>query len=141
MLPARELYSAGLFAFALGALAGLGAHWWFRNQRFVSTALCLTALTGSVLEGAAALGSLWFGSHLAWSISSGIPNLTYEVRLDPLGSFFLLTLSLLAVSVCVYSFGYWKHGGSHSSAFSGSLLNLLLARSLSSSPPATSCSS
>ncbi len=126
MWPVRELYSTGLVVLSLGAVGGLAAHWWARTLRGISAALCVTALAGSMLEGAAALGSLVFGVDLAWSLPSGIPDLNYAVRLDALGSFFLLTLSLLGVAVSLYSIGYWKHGHAGRSGFSGSLLNLLL---------------
>ncbi|MCL4852142.1 MAG: hypothetical protein KJZ78_12275, partial [Bryobacteraceae bacterium] len=63
---------------------------------------------------------------LAWSYPSGVPYLHYTVRLDPLASFFLLILSLLAASVSAYSAGYWKHSSGKNPALSCALLNLLL---------------
>jgi len=120
MWPTLELYSAGLCLLTLGTAGGLAAHWLARTAPFISRLLCFTALAASLLEGAAAAGSLWFGTTVSWSSASAVPNLNYTIRLDPLGSFFLLTLAVLGVGVAVYSIGY------SNSAFSGALLNLLL---------------
>src|SRR5438552_6380634 len=124
----RELYTAGLFTFAFGAVGGIASHYGGRTAPWVSRLFCGAALVGALLEGGAAVGGLSGGSELAWSLPSGVPYLNYIVRLDPLSSFFLLTLSLLAASVAVFSFGYWRHGvAGKNPALSGSLLNLLLA--------------
>src|SRR6266536_2382102 len=123
----RELYTAGLSTFAFGAAGGIACHYGGRTAPWVSRLFCFTALVGALLEGGAAVGGM-SGSELAWSLPSGVPYLHYIVRLDPLSSFFLLTLSLLAASVTVFSFGYWRHGAAGKNpALSGSLLNLLLA--------------
>jgi len=125
MWPTRELYTAGLLVFAIGALDGIACHWWARTASWTSRLFCGSALIGAVLVGGAGLGGLLNGSELSWSLPSGVPYLNCVVRIDPLSSFFLLTLSLLAASVAVYSLGYLKHG--RNSALSCSLLNLLLA--------------
>src|SRR5947199_19881 len=100
----RELYTAGLIAYALGVVSG---RYW-------------PALVGALLELAASVGALALGADLAWSLPSAVPYLNYEVRLDPLSAYFNLTLSLLAVAVAIYSFGYAKGRSG------GSLMNLLL---------------
>src|SRR5438552_181832 len=136
MSVTRELYTAGLFTFAFGAVggmasdiaSGISSQYRGRTAPWVSRLLCFTALVGALLEGVAAVGGMSSGSELAWSLPSGVPYLHYIVRLDPLSSFFLLTLSLLAAGVAVFSFGYWRHGvAGKNPALSGSLLNLLLA--------------
>src|SRR3989442_6217600 len=124
----RELYTAGLFTFAFGAAGGIACHFGGRTAPWVSRLFCFTALVGALLEGGAAVGGLSGGPELAWSLPSGVPYLHYIVRLDPLSSFFLLTLSFLAAGVAVFSFGYWGHGAAGKNpALSGCLLNLLLA--------------
>src|SRR5205807_4565694 len=66
-------------------------------------------------------------SELAWSFPSGVPYLQYGIRLDPLGSFFLMTLSVLAAGIGVYSVEYLKHGpAGRNPGLSCALLNLLL---------------
>ncbi|MCX6625845.1 MAG: proton-conducting transporter membrane subunit, partial [Acidobacteria bacterium] len=128
MWPTRELYSAGLLVFAFGAAAGMASHWWARSARWVSWLYCSTALVGALLEGGASAGGLIHDSELSWTLRSGVPYLSYVVRLDALSSFFLLTLSLLAACVAIYSLGYLRHGISGKSpALVCSLLNLLLA--------------
>src|SRR5436189_1465625 len=128
MWPTRELYCAGLFIFAFGAIGGIASHFWLRSGPWVRWLFCGAALVGALLEAGAALGGLLTGSELAWVVPSGVPYISYSVRLDPLASFFLLTLSILAASVAVYSVGYLTHGpAGENPALSCSLLNLLLA--------------
>jgi hydrogenase-4 component B len=96
-----SLYSAGLIAYALGIIGGFPGR--------------VLALLGALLELAASITALLQPNDTAWSLPSGVPYLTYSVRLDPLSSYFLLALSILAVAVAIYSFGY-----------KGPQLNLLL---------------
>jgi hydrogenase-4 component B len=73
------------------------------------------------------MGALFASAELDWVLSSGVPYLSYTVRLDPLSAYFNLTLSLLAASVSVYSFGYIGGPPSRKSAGSfGFFFNLLL---------------
>src|SRR5689334_1319047 len=97
----QGLYTAGLIAYAVGIFGGVPGRW--------------LALAGALAELGASAGALWQGGELAWTLPSGVPYLTYSVRLDPLSAYFLLALSILAVAVAVYSFGY-----------KGPSLNLLL---------------
>lgn len=128
MWPTRELYTAGLCAFAVGAAGGLASHFWRRTSPKISWLFCCTALVGALLEAGAALGSLLYGSDITWILPSGVPYVSYAVRLDALASFFLLTLSILTASVAVYSIGYLRHGvAGRNPALFCSLLNLLLA--------------
>ena len=127
-MPIRELYTAGLIAFVLAGAGGIASHCWRLPARASLWLLCSAALAGALLEAGAALGVLTGGAEVSWSYPSGVPYLHYIVRLDPLSSFFLLTLSLLAAGVAIYSFGYLKHGvPGKNPALSGALLNLLLA--------------
>jgi len=128
MWPARELYIAGLIAFAFGAAGGFASHCWARTGRWVLLLFCGSALTGALLEAFAAMGGLLSGADVAWNLPSGIPYISCSIRLDSMALFFLLTLSILAASVAVYSVGYLKHGAAGKNpALSSALLNLLLA--------------
>jgi formate hydrogenlyase subunit 3/multisubunit Na+/H+ antiporter MnhD subunit len=104
--PARELFLAGLLAYASGMGAGLAGHAWRRTAAWLPKLLCLLSLSGALLELAASIAALFSRVAPAWSLSSGIPYIDYSVRLDPLSAYFTLALSLLAASASVYSFGY-----------------------------------
>jgi hydrogenase-4 component B len=108
-----QLFMAGLAAYTLGMALGLA--------RFGKLP-CFLSLAGSLVELAAAVTALFSPSTLAWSLPSGIPYLTYSVRLDPLSAYFLLALSLLAAAVSLYSLGYLRRSAGLFCFF----LNLLL---------------
>ena len=58
------------------------------------------------------------------SVPSTLPLLTFAIRLDPLASFFLFTISLVSLSASVYALGYVsKYYGRASIALLGSLFN------------------
>jgi hydrogenase-4 component B len=125
MWPTRELYGAGLLVFAFGAMGGAAVRLWRREAAWPLWLLCSTALLGALLEAGASLAGLSGGSP-EWLLQSGVPYLRYTVRLDPLSSFFLLTFSVLAISVAIYSFSYWKQGiGERTTVLTHPLLNLL----------------
>jgi hydrogenase-4 component B len=126
--PVHEFYAAGLIAYALGAAGGFAAHLRGFAASWAARALCGIALVGALLEGAAAAGGLIYGIDSTRVLPCGVPYLRYVVRIDPLSSLFLLTLSLLAASVSIYSMGYLSHGVSGKNpAPHCSLLNVLLA--------------
>jgi hydrogenase-4 component B len=91
-MPVRELYTAGLIAYALGIIGGTFGR--------------ILALAGGLLELAVSITALLQPTSPSWTLPSGVPYLTYSVRLDPLSAYFLLALSLLAIAVAIYSFGY-----------------------------------
>ncbi len=123
----RDFYAAGLLVYALGAAGGLAGHFFKRTGSWLTSLLCLLSLAGAVLETGASLGALFANSELAWSLSSGVPYLSYAVRLDPLSAYFNLALSLLAASVSIYSLGYIGHGPARKSpGLFCFFLNLLL---------------
>src|SRR5713226_1827042 len=105
----RSLYTAGLLAYALGIAGGLTGHSTKRGRSWIAGLLCFLTLAGALLEFGASLGALFANTELSWSLSSGVPYLSYAVRLDPLSAYFNLALSLLAASVSVYSLGYIAH--------------------------------
>src|SRR5450755_3071282 len=98
MWPTRELYTAGLLAYALGTAGGLAAHFLKRAGPRIASLLCFVSLSGALLQCSASLGALFSGADLAWWLSSGVPYLRYGVRLDALSAYFNLTLSLLAAA-------------------------------------------
>jgi hydrogenase-4 component B len=105
----RELYTTGLLAYALGIAGGLAGHSAKRAPAWIPGLLCVFSLAGALLEFGASLGALFANTELSWSLASGVPYLSYAVRLDPLSAYFNLALSLLAASVSVYSLGYIAH--------------------------------
>src|SRR5687768_7539412 len=106
MWPTRDLYTTGLLAYALGMAGGLACHLSKRTRPWIPSLLCLLSLTGALLELGASMGALFASAELDLRLPSGVPYLSYTVRLDPLSAYFNLTLSVLAASVSVYSFGY-----------------------------------
>jgi hydrogenase-4 component B len=123
----RELYAAGLLAYALGVAGGVAGHFSKKPPQWIVSALCSASLLGALLECAASVSALFRTTVLAWSLPSGVPYLSYTVRLDPLGAYFNLALSLLAACVSIYSFAYVAHGPARKApALFCSLLNLLL---------------
>jgi hydrogenase-4 component B len=100
--PTRELFVAGLAAYALGSISGL-----FLQHRpgTARRAGCGLALLGAILQGAAALAAL-LGGAVEWSTPSGVPLFAYSFSLDAVSAYFTIALSLLAAAVSIYSLGY-----------------------------------
>jgi hydrogenase-4 component B len=127
MFSIRELYTAGLLAYAVGVLGGLAGYWLKSARPRLVNLLCGFSIAGALLEFAASLSALLGNTEIAWSLPSGVPYLTYSVRLDPLSAYFGLVLSLLAVCVAVYSLGYiGSSAAGRSPGLFCSFLNLLL---------------
>jgi hydrogenase-4 component B len=122
------LLVASLSGYVVGAVAGLS---FLRRER----------LANALSFGAASL-SAWSGLWAALLfLSSGtaapapeikllpalIPYIQFTVRLDPLGAFFLLLVSLLAFALSTYSLGYAKgFFGRKNVGVLGALFNALL---------------
>src|SRR5438045_653004 len=103
------LFIASLCGYAIGAMAGLLL---IRRERLANLfsfgAASLAALSGL-------LGGLWFlaggNGTLApsWELLPALnPLFRFAVRIDPLGAFFLLIVSLLGFALSTYSLGYVK---------------------------------
>lgn len=105
--PIVELYTAGLVAFLLGALSG--PVFFRRSSRAIEFG-CSLATLGALLQLVASSAAL-LGRPVEWNFVSGIPLFECRFALDPLSSFFTIALSILALAVSVYSFGYLAHGG------------------------------
>src|SRR5579872_5763171 len=115
MWSTRELYTAGLIAYALGLAGGLAGHLSKRTLPWLPGWLCFLSLSAALLEFGASVSALFANVEPGWVLSSGVPYLSYSVRLDPLSAYFSLILSLLAASVSVYSFGYIAHSAARRS--------------------------
>jgi hydrogenase-4 component B len=123
----------GYFLGAAGALAlwkrPRAVRWWAFGGAFLAAACGLCAAVTALAQGTG--GSSW--SVELPRLMAFIP-MTYPMtlRLDALGAFFLLVVSLLGVAVSLYSLGYARgFEGRKSVAALGALFNvLLLAMSL-----------
>lgn len=88
MWPTHELYAAGIAAYALAAAGGLASHLLKKSGRGMLNLLCALALSGALAQFGASSASLLGGAEFEWSFPSGVPYLSYSVRLDPLSSYF-----------------------------------------------------
>lgn len=105
--PIVEIYTAGLIAFALGALSGVVLY--RRSSRAIQFGFSFAVL-GALLLLIAAIASQ-LGRPVEWTSVSANPLFEARFALDPLSSFFTIALSILALAVSIYSFGYLAHGG------------------------------
>ncbi len=96
--------NAALAAYLVGALIAVLPPWRAAVAR--TRASLALAVLGALLSGIAAVTALAGAPGAEWSYGSSIPFLDYRFCLDPLSAFFLLTLSILAAAVAIYSFGY-----------------------------------
>jgi hydrogenase-4 component B len=101
-------FAGGLIAYLAGAAGSLLA--WRRASvaRFVA---CALAIAGALLEAVSAACAIAHPQTYVWSLPFGVPLFSWSVRLDPLSAYFNLVLSVLAVAVSIYSFGYLRHMG------------------------------
>ncbi len=115
------LLAALLTCYAAGALLPLCVPGRPRFQNFLAHGLACTAgLFGTTL-GVAGLIS---PEPLTVSIASTIPYLSFAIRLDPLASFFVLTISLVGLAASLYALSYvTEFYGRHSIGALGSLFN------------------
>ncbi|HZR21187.1 MAG TPA: hydrogenase 4 subunit B [Verrucomicrobiae bacterium] len=118
-------------AMAVYAVAGLGSLAAFKKEKLANL-LGFGGATLAGLCGLAAALSFLLGGTIGQTVSfelwpSLIPYLRLDITLDPLGAFFLLVLSVLAVALSIYSFGYVKSFyGRKSVGMLGAFYNALL---------------
>jgi hydrogenase-4 component B len=103
------LLIASLCGYVIGAAAGL----LFMRREKLANSLAFGAASLSALSSLwAALSFLTSGTGALASqtklLPALIPYIQFTVRLDPLGAFFLLIVSLLAFALSTYSLGYAK---------------------------------
>ncbi len=90
---------------ALGMLSPLCVR---RPQAQVLAAHLFAAAQAGIGVGLGMWG-LFSAEPLVAATESSLPLLTFAIRLDPLASFFLLTISLVALAVSIYAIGYVPH--------------------------------
>jgi hydrogenase-4 component B len=116
-----------LCAYAAGAVGSLLAVQWERIANLVGFG---SALLGGLLGSCAALTELLGANHRPVGFElwpSLIPYVRLVVKLDALGAFFLLILSVLSVALSIYSFGYVRSFyGRKSVGILGAFYNALL---------------
>jgi len=106
------LLATRLLKFALGlyVAAGAGSLLCLRKERWAN----LLGFGGAALAGACGIGAALAAllspastDSTAFELwSPGVPHLVLSVKLDALGAFFVLVLSLLALALSIYSLGY-----------------------------------
>ena len=120
-----------MFSLCGYVIGAIGALVFMRREKLANVfsfgMASLSALGGLL----AALGFLSAGPGAAVSkinlLPTSIPHLQYTVRLDPLGAFFLLIVSLLGLALSIYSLGYARgFYGRKNVGVLGALFNLLL---------------
>ena len=106
-------------------VAGMALPLCFRGKPGIQNVIAHGLATGAGLAGIA-LGLAGLLASEPWTASaeSTLPLLTFAIRLDPLASFFVLTISLVGVAASVFALGYvTEFYGRASIAAMGSLLN------------------
>jgi hydrogenase-4 component B len=68
----------------------------------------ICACAASIFGIALGISGLVASEPLTASVTSVIPFLAFAVRLDPLSSFFVLTISLAGLAASIYAMGYLK---------------------------------
>ena len=101
-----------LGGYALGMLFPLLV----RRPESQNLAACVPAIMATASGIGLGLSGLTASDPLTASIASTIPLLTFAVRLDPLASFFVLTISVAGLAASIYAIGYVRNfmGGSQS---------------------------
>src|SRR5690242_12157741 len=95
-----------------------------RVQNMLAHGLAGVAGVGGICVG---ISGLIAGEPFTMSVRSTLPLLTFAIRLDPLASFFLLTISLVSLAASIFAFGYvTKFYGRASIPVLGSLFNAFL---------------
>lgn len=98
-----------------------------RHSQAQGLAANVCAIAATCAGIAAGLFGLMAPEPVTVSLASTIPLLTFAFRLDPLSSFFVLTISLAGLAASLYAIGYLQHfEGRVSVAALGSLFNAFL---------------
>lgn len=127
-LPSSFLLQCALWAYVAGGLGSLIA---WRRDRLAT----LIGFGGATLASGCGISAAIL-TLAAWPASAGkafalgasvIPSLPLIVQLDPLGAFFVLIVSVLALALSVYSFGYVRgYYGRRNVGLLGAFYNALL---------------
>ncbi|HKT34744.1 MAG TPA: hydrogenase 4 subunit B [Nitrospira sp.] len=92
-----------LFSYGTGLFLPLCVPGNPRVQNILAHGLAGIAGAGGICLG---IMGLFAAEPFTTSVPSTLPLLTFAIRLDPLGSFFLLTISLVGVAASIYALGY-----------------------------------
>jgi hydrogenase-4 component B len=125
-------HSSQLFLFVclLSYAVGAGLALLFQRQERLATASSFgLGILGAIAGLFAAIARLAFDDDLPSFpiLPTGVPYIEFTVRLDALGAFFLLIVSLLALSLSIYSLGYVRsYFGKKNVGILGAFFNTLL---------------
>lgn len=93
-------------------------------QRLTTSVAAIIAASAGVVLG---LFGLTSSEPVTGSLTSTIPLLALEIRLDSLSAFFVFTISLVGLAASIYAIGYLRHfEGRASTAALGALFNAYL---------------
>lgn len=99
----------------------------YRNARFQNLSAHGAAMAASAVGIVLGLAGLLAPTAATFSIPSNLPLLTFQLRIDPLSSFFVLIISLAGVAVSLYAMGYVREFENHHSMTAlGGLYNVFL---------------
>ncbi|PYM16344.1 MAG: hydrogenase 4 subunit B [Verrucomicrobia bacterium] len=122
------LLIASLCGYVIGAVAGLLL---MRREKLASAfsfgAASLSALVGLVAALLSLAGGVGTPAPQIELLPSLVPYIQFTIRLDPLGAFFLVIVSLLGLALSIYSLGHAKgFFGRRNVALLGAFFNALL---------------
>jgi hydrogenase-4 component B len=126
--PSAVLLALSLCGYVIGTALGL----LFQRQEKLASALSFgSSVLASLSGGIAAVHFLSGGAGMPAPqfdvFPSSIPFIRFSVRIDALSAFFLLLVSLLALSISTYSLGYAKgFFGRKNAGLLGALFNAML---------------
>jgi hydrogenase-4 component B len=126
--PATYLLNVALLGYVAGAVAGMLL---LRKEKLANLfsfgCAALGAACGVVACASALAGGTAATNQAFELMTSLLPYLRFTVRLDPLGAFFGLIVSLLALALSIYSLGYARgFYGRKSVGILGAFFNVLL---------------
>lgn len=99
----------------------------YRNVHFQNLVAHGAAMAASAAGIVLGLAGLLAPTAATFSIPSNLPLLTFQLRIDPLSSFFVLIISLAGVAVSLYAMGYVREFENHYSMTAlGGLYNVFL---------------
>ncbi|MCL6591692.1 MAG: formate hydrogenlyase [Firmicutes bacterium] len=102
------LFYGMLLLYILAASLALGCHRRPKAANLIPNSLSvLASLLGIITSVCHLAGS--FRQIILLELNSSIPLLSFDLSIDKLGAFFLLTLSTLVMAVSIYSIGYLTH--------------------------------
>ncbi|MDD5457400.1 MAG: hydrogenase 4 subunit B, partial [Candidatus Margulisbacteria bacterium] len=84
-----------------------------KYEKFLINFSFSLAIIASVLLVIAGILAVGDSSYYVLTLNLGLPDLHFQMRLDPLAGFFLTTIGLLVLYVSIYSLGYVKEFVGH----------------------------